>query len=163
MSYFRKLKAGLVKDNIETFVGEEGNIFFNIDTGEFRLSDGVTLGGISLGVGGGGLPIATTTSLGVIKVGENLTILPDGTLNATGGGGGTVSDTFNTIKVTGSPDLVASGLDTLEFIAGTGIVISALASPNKQITVTSSGFGNLDGGNAFSIYGGLEIVDGGGI
>lgn len=163
MSFFRKIKAGLVKDNIETFVGEEGNIFFNIDTGEFRLSNGVIQGGISLGVGGGGLPIATTTNLGVIKVGENLTIEPDGTLNATGGGGGTVSDTFNTIKVTGSPNLVASGLDTLEFVAGTGIILSSIASPSKQITVTSSGFGNLDGGTAFSIYGGLPPVDGGSI
>mgnify|MGYP002706597395 CR=1 FL=1 len=40
------------------------------------------------------LPIATTTDLGVIKVGTNLTISEDGTLNATGGSGGTVSDTL---------------------------------------------------------------------
>ena len=39
----------------------------------------------------GSLPIATTTSLGVVKVGNNLTIDPDGTLNAPApsGGGGT--------------------------------------------------------------------------
>lgn len=40
------------------------------------------------------LPIATTTDLGVIKVGTNLTISEDGTLNAIGGSGGTVSDTL---------------------------------------------------------------------
>lgn len=33
------------------------------------------------------LPIASSTSLGGIKVGANLTITSDGTLNATGGGG----------------------------------------------------------------------------
>lgn len=33
------------------------------------------------------LPIATTSSLGMVKVGANLTIAADGTLNATGGGG----------------------------------------------------------------------------
>lgn len=40
------------------------------------------------------LPIATTTDLGAIKVGVNLTISEDGTLNAIGGSGGTVSDTL---------------------------------------------------------------------
>jgi hypothetical protein len=164
MAFFRKIKAGLVKDDISQFVGEEGNIFFNIDTGELRLSDGITPGGLPVaGTGGGGaLPIASATVLGGIKVGENLTIAPDGTLNATGGGG-TVSDTFNTIKVTGSPNLVALGLDTLEFIAGAGITISSTTSPSKQITVTASSLGNIDGGGAESIYGGLEVIDAGGI
>lgn len=37
------------------------------------------------------LPIATPTSLGTIKVGENLTIAEDGTLNAMAGGGGDVT------------------------------------------------------------------------
>jgi cytoskeletal protein CcmA (bactofilin family) len=35
------------------------------------------------------LPIASSTTLGGIKVGENLTISEDGTLSSTGGGGGT--------------------------------------------------------------------------
>ena len=34
------------------------------------------------------LPVASETVLGGIKVGDNLTVEPDGTLNATGGGGG---------------------------------------------------------------------------
>lgn len=37
---------------------------------------------------GSSLPIATTEQLGVIKVGRNLTVEEDGTLNATGGGSG---------------------------------------------------------------------------
>lgn len=41
----------------------------------------------------GDLPsIASTSSLGVIKVGENLSITSDGTLNATGGGSTVVVD-----------------------------------------------------------------------
>lgn len=48
MAWFRKVKAGLVRDDIEDFVGEVGNIFFNIETGGIRLSDGVTPGGISV-------------------------------------------------------------------------------------------------------------------
>lgn len=48
------------------------------------------------------LPIASATTLGGVKVGANLTITPDGVLNATGGGGG----------------------GGTEYVAGEGIVIS---------------------------------------
>jgi hypothetical protein len=67
---FRKIKAGLVKSEIEDFVGEEGNLFFNVETGELRLSDGVTPGGTSVGGGGGTytLPTASTTVKGGVKV-----------------------------------------------------------------------------------------------
>lgn len=47
------------------------------------------------------LPIASATTLGGVKVGANLTITPEGVLNATGGGGGGT-----------------------EYVAGEGIVIS---------------------------------------
>jgi collagen type VII alpha len=52
MSYFRKVSAGLVKEDITEFVGEVGNIFFNIDTGELRISDGVTPGGLEIYLNG---------------------------------------------------------------------------------------------------------------
>lgn len=48
------------------------------------------------------LPVASTTTLGGVKVGANLTITPEGVLNATGGGGG----------------------GGTEYVAGEGIVIS---------------------------------------
>jgi len=55
LASIRKIKAGLVnKTTINTFIGEVGNIFFDPDTGELRLSDGITPGGIPLGAGGGG-------------------------------------------------------------------------------------------------------------
>lgn len=54
MAFIRKIKAGLVKQERIEFVGEDGNIFFDIDDGSFYLSDGVTPGGILLGAGGGG-------------------------------------------------------------------------------------------------------------
>ncbi len=78
MAFLRKIKAGLVKSDIETFVGEEGNLFFNIETGELRLSDGQTEGGIAVGGGGGGgytLPTASTTVKGGVKIdGTTITI-----------------------------------------------------------------------------------------
>ena len=110
------------------------------------------------------LPVATTSTLGGVKVGRNLTIDPDGTLNAISSGTGSVSDTFNTIKVTGQTDLVASGLDTLQFTAGAGVIITTNNSPTKSITITNDMFNaTLDGGYPTSIYGGLAVVDGGGI
>jgi hypothetical protein len=44
-AWFRKLKAGLVKSDINDYVGTRGEMFFNTVTGEFRISDGVTPGG----------------------------------------------------------------------------------------------------------------------
>lgn len=79
MANFRKIKAGLVKSEIEDFVGEQGNLFFNVETGELRLSDGETPGGIGVGGGTGGgsytLPTASTTVKGGVKVdGTTITI-----------------------------------------------------------------------------------------
>lgn len=110
------------------------------------------------------LPIASTATLGGIKVGANLTIDVDGTLNANTSTAG-VSDSFKTFKVSGESDLVAVGADTLEFIAGAGISIetSATSSPYKSMTITSLGFGNLDGGFPDSVYGGILALDGGGV
>ena len=54
MGLVRKIKAGLVKISVNDFIGEDGNIFFDIDDGVMRLSDGITPGGIPLSAGGGG-------------------------------------------------------------------------------------------------------------
>ena len=60
MGKVRKIKAGLVQIDVTSFVGEDGNLFFDVDTGTLRLSDGVTPGGILLAGGGGGGGIALT-------------------------------------------------------------------------------------------------------
>lgn len=46
MAWFRKIKASLVKNESSEHVGEIGNLFFDIESGVLRLSDGVTPGGI---------------------------------------------------------------------------------------------------------------------
>ena len=79
MGFFRKIKAGLVNHPIENFVGEIGNMFFDIDTGELRLSDGVTPGGIPIfGSGSGKIQIQKLgTSLGTaatLNFGNNVTV-----------------------------------------------------------------------------------------
>lgn len=65
-----------------------------IPNSEKGVAGGVATLGNDTKISANQLPIATTTDLGVIKVGTNLTISEDGTLNATGGSGGTVSDTL---------------------------------------------------------------------
>jgi len=214
---FRKVAAGLVKSDINTFVGEPGTIFFDTETGEFRLSNGLTPGGIPLGSGGGGgatLYPATATRLGSVKIGENIDVEPDGTIsvatpyvlptasNSIRGGvrvgsglqvteNGTLSvsavpgsftvshinenntisnvledittirfdtdsgfdvvdlgngavkvgmnSTFKTWKVDGQSDLVATGLDTIRFVAGTGVTIQTdPTATTKTITFSST-------------------------
>jgi hypothetical protein len=75
---FRKIRAGLVNGDIEQHIGEIGNLFFDIDTGALRLSDGITPGGNIVSGGGGGdytLPTASTTVKGGVKVdGSTITI-----------------------------------------------------------------------------------------
>ena len=86
----QKIKSGrVITVDAEEFVGDKGVIFYNESIGDLRLGDGVTPGGQLLSLGGTStyvLPTATTSTLGGIKVGENLNIDEDGVLSATGEG-----------------------------------------------------------------------------
>jgi len=241
MNFTRKIKAGLVKIDLNLFIGEYGTIFYNEDTGDLRLSDGVTPGGIPLGAGGGGgatifrqlfdTPSSYLGSEGFfVKVKQDATGLEfvnqsifDGNFNNltnkpttlagygitdafTGSwddltdkptlfsgswddltdkpnalsvgvvdtnntlisnttdvtairfdtdsgfdvvdlGSGIVkvqmNSTFKTWKSTGQQDLVATGLDTVEFVAGSGITIGLdpNGSPYQTITISATGGG----------------------
>lgn len=52
--YTHKLFSSRAKVNVTDFVGEVGRIFYNEQTGELRLSDGVTPYGLPIYTGGGG-------------------------------------------------------------------------------------------------------------
>jgi hypothetical protein len=66
----RKLRAGRVPGvTAAEYVGVQGTIFWNENTGEFRLSNGVTPGGIHVG-----FPIASSTELGGIKLGPGVVL-----------------------------------------------------------------------------------------
>jgi hypothetical protein len=71
MGWVRKVRAGLVKIDSSVFVGEDGDIFFDIDDGSLRLSNGSTPGGITIAAGIDGSyspPTASTTTKGVVKI-----------------------------------------------------------------------------------------------
>lgn len=72
------------------------------------------------------LPIASTATLGCIKVGANLAIDPDGTLSSTGGGGGG-GDYLAGDNIQISAARVISATDTT-YTAGNGIDISGVSN-----------------------------------
>ena len=78
----KKIEAGrVITQDIDSFVGTRGTIWYDELTGEMRLYDG-SPGGIAIGGGSGYvLHAATTTTLGGIKVGCELSISNTGTLN----------------------------------------------------------------------------------
>lgn len=167
----QKIRSGRINTVIaENHVADVGTIFYNEHLGDLRLGDGVTPGGRLLNLGGSTgstytLPVASGTVLGGIKVGENLSISPDGTLSAVTTASGT-ANAFSTFYVAGQSSLVATGPQTLEFVAGLGVKITTNASalPYKTMTLETDMFNaTLDGGTPVSVYGGLTVVDGGGV
>lgn len=174
--WFRKVKAGLVKSEITEFVGEEGNIFFNVATGEFRLSDGVTLGGLPIGGGGGGGGPGTITveENGITKGSvtrlnfANSTVTVSGTtaniIAPSGGDGGGGSGSLNEVStITENGTLLDRVFfpDSLRF-DNLAFTVTDIGGGDVKVALTG-GLGNLDGGTATTVYGGLDVIDAGGI
>lgn len=67
MGFVRKNKGSLVRVDSTEYVGEKGYLFWDIETGCSRISDGVTPGGITIEncPGGSGGPPVFTNSLPV--------------------------------------------------------------------------------------------------
>lgn len=76
----RKIKAGRVNSiTLDQFVGEQGTIFYDDETGELRLADGSTAGGIlNLTYN---LPIASNVILGGVILGPDFSISNSGVLS----------------------------------------------------------------------------------
>jgi hypothetical protein len=148
MAYFRKIVAGLVKYDIDQYVGEVGNMFFDVESGDFRLSDGVTPGGIRVSQNNGGgsytLPTASASQLGGIKVGDNISIAPDGTISVAPAFSGNYNDlsnkptvatdisqlTDNTNLLSSNPNLDLTAVTTN--IVPVGNELQSLGSPTKR-------------------------------
>jgi hypothetical protein len=166
---FRKVVAGLVKADINDFVGEVGNIFFDTSTGDFRLSDGVTPGGIQLGSGGGGgyiLPTASTTVKGGVKIdGTTITINGLGVISGFSGNYNNLTNkpTLSTVATSGSyTDLLNK--PTLSTVAITGSYTDLLNKPTPYAlpTASSTVLGGVKVGTGLEINNGILSVTGGG-
>ena len=109
--------------------------FTHTESGITWSWDGTTW--TSLGVTGSySLPIASSSTLGGIKIGSNLTISGDGTLAAQTGAS---VNCFSTIQVSGQNNVVAdSNSDTLTLAAGTNVT---LATNNSSDTITINAAG----------------------
>jgi hypothetical protein len=130
----QKIKSGRILNvNAETYVGNEGQIFFDEHTGLLRLGDGVTPGGIPVtsGAGGGGNGSAITTfdhgsalttstiSFNFVGTGVNVNVVGDAITVSIPGAGpqgpqgqqGPKGDTGTQInKVIDIPDINSTGL-----------------------------------------------------
>jgi len=78
----KKIEAGrVITQTIDTFIGTQGTIWYDEETGEMRLHDG-NPGGIPLGSGGGYvLHTATVTRLGGVRIGVGINVSPNGTIS----------------------------------------------------------------------------------
>lgn len=61
MAFVRKIKAALVKEDVDAYIGEYSYLFYDIDSGSLRIYDG-TPGGTPL-LGGGGTPAGNDTEI----------------------------------------------------------------------------------------------------
>ena len=98
------------------YVGHTGRLFYDSATGEIRISDGSTPGGLPIPYN-----VATSTVIGGIKAGPGANVSVDGTL---------------TIDTTGLP----LGIGNLQINDTTISVVTA----NRNLILTSRGTGNVD-------------------
>lgn len=120
----------------------QGEPCYETDTGKLKIGNGsdsyTTLPYVSDGGGSSGdLPIATATTLGGIKVGNNLSITEDGTLSANAGSAGTTDYTqlenkpqINSVELTGNKTLNDLGIQPK------GNYLTAL--PDNAVTTDTS-------------------------
>jgi hypothetical protein len=120
----QKIKSGRVNISIDSFVGDNGVIFFDESDGLLRLGDGETPGGLVLAGGGGDgsgyvLPVATTTRLGGVKI-DNSTIAINNQVISVLNGVFTTSSYANPSWITSLAYNKLSGAPILSTVATSG-------------------------------------------
>lgn len=147
----RKIHGSLVKTTLDDYVGEDGYVFYDVQTGEARLSNG-QLGGIPIWGGGGGAGTGSVSMVSLIdpdtdtlqatysnpyrlSLDENTFTIDEyqaGNLKIKA-----VSTSFNKINIDDSGTLATiNSVDNadrnLDLIAGPGIKLSAKVNNNTQ-------------------------------
>ena len=90
-----KISSGKSVADISTFIGESGNLFYDITTGNLRISDGVTPGGLALALS------TTTFNAGDFKFVSNTVsmALTNESMNISTSGTGSINLLANTFNV----------------------------------------------------------------
>jgi hypothetical protein len=133
-----KISSGKSVADISTFIGENGNLFYDITTGNLRISDGVTPGGLALALStstfnaGDFKFVSNTVSMALTN--ENMNLLANGT---------------GTVNVVGPLNLFgAAGLTSQSYFSATAqgqikIVDLLPTSYQASLTVTGSSDGTF--------------------
>ena len=150
----------IAKQDIIEAQGDIDNLQMNKQN-KLTAGSGITIDADNVISATGGvvdLPIASSTTLGGIKVGENLSISEDGTLSATGGGGGTSIDdstasstsTWSSSKINSEINTVANEVVQVQGnVASLDELISTMSSTINSLTDRVSALeANINGGNA---------------
>lgn len=127
----RKFRAGQSSYSADTYVGTHGTIFYNEDTGELRLSDGITPGGVAIPI-----TLATSTVAGSVKLGPGVVLNTENQIiiDSTG-----LDFNFGDFQAITEPD-------------GTqGATLKAINS-NQDINFESNGTGVINVIGEFSVY-----------
>lgn len=121
--------------------GIAGQVLSKIDSTNYNVQ------WVTPATGTGGsytLPIATSTTLGGIKVGTGLAVTADGTLSSTATGGGstplTTSNTFEILAVTGLTVTVSGGKHTSSSPFKNPTAISDVATKTLTLLANNSGY-----------------------
>ena len=125
------------------------------------LENARTIAGVSFdGTGNIAIPIGNLSNVSSTSPSTNQILKWSGSEWAPAAdGGGTVTEAFKTISVSGQDDVVADGAtDTLTFAAGSNMTITTNAS-GDTITFTAAGAGG--GGDITSVIAGKGLSDGG--
>ena len=147
----RKVHGSLVKTTIDNYVGEDGYVFYDVQSGEARLSNG-SPGGIPIWGGGAGAGTGSVSMVSLIDPDTNTIStnysnpyrlsLDENTFTVDEYSSGnlkisTVTTAFSTINVddngtTATINSIDSAGRNLDLIAGPGIKLSAKVNTNTQ-------------------------------
>jgi plastocyanin len=146
------ISASTTIDDSPPLTPNQGELWFDTESGVLYVyyNDGDTAQwvqptSVQYGIGGSGgsSAISQLTDVTISGLTAGQILKYNGTrwvndTDATGGSGGTASNSFATISVTGQPNVVAdSSTDTLTLVAGTGVTITTNES-SDSITISAS-------------------------
>jgi len=118
--------------NRTNYVGNKGRLFYDDDTGEIRLSDGVIPGGLPIPI-----TVASETVTGAIRLGPGITLNNDDqiVIDSTG-----LDFTFGDFEA------------TIQQIASTDIAVLSSSKLDEDIIIESNGTGSVDVVGEFHVH-----------